>query len=202
MQLICESSDLADYTLEIKEVDYSNPLIQEKITSLFNEAHIDLEKVEIAFEYVRDEISHSWDIQSSKVTCQASEVLSAGEGICYAKSNLFAALLRSQNIPTGFCYQRLMLFDKPEKGYCIHALNTVFLKSLNKWIRLDTRGNKQRINAQFSTTSEKLAFIVNESDDEIDYPMNYTKPHIKTMTTLENHTNAFDMYKHHLPERL
>lgn len=202
MQLICESSNLVEYTLEINEVDYSNPLIQEKIAVLFNAAQTDLEKVEIAFEFVRDEISHSWDIQSSTVTCIASDVLSAGEGICYAKSNLFAALLRSQNIPTGFCYQRLMLFDKPEKGYCIHALNAVFIKSLKKWIRLDTRGNKEGINAQFSTTSEKLAFIVNEDDDEKDYPMIYTKPHIKTISTLENHTNALDMYKYHLPESL
>ena len=73
--------------------------------------------------------------------------------------NLLAALLRSQQIPTGFCYQRLMLFDTPEKGYCIHALNAVYFTSLNKWVRLDARGNKEGIDAQFSMDKEFLSFF-------------------------------------------
>src|SRR5690625_3701657 len=149
MQLIFESDDLSEYLAELNVVDYSNPVIQEKISELFNPSQTEIEKVKTAFEFVRDEIFHSWDIQGTQVTCNASEVLSVGEGICYAKSNLLAALLRSEGIPTGFCYQRLMLFDTPEKGYCIHALNAVFLKTINKWIRLDTRGNKPGIDAQF-----------------------------------------------------
>ena len=68
-------------------------------------------------------------------------------GICWAKSNLFAALLRANNIPAGICYQRLTLGDTPDTGYCIHALNAVYIKSINKWIRLDARGNKNGINA-------------------------------------------------------
>jgi len=112
-----------------------------KINELFNPSQTEIEKVKVAFEFVRDEISHSWDIQGKRVTCSASDVLTYKEGICYAKSHLVASLLRSQGIPTGFCYQRLMLFDTPEKGYCIHALNAVFLKTLNKWQRLDARGS-------------------------------------------------------------
>ena len=95
----------------------------------------------IAFEYVRDEISHSWDIQSEKVTRTASEVLKYKEGMCYAKSMLLCALLRSQGIPPGFCYQKLTLGDTPETGYCIHALNVVFISTINNWIRIDARGN-------------------------------------------------------------
>lgn len=202
MQLIFESDDLSEYLAELNVVDYSNPVIQEKISELFNPSQTEIEKVKTAFEFVRDEIFHSWDIQGTQVTCNASEVLSVGEGICYAKSNLLAALLRSEGIPTGFCYQRLMLFDTPEKGYCIHALNAVFLESINKWIRLDARGNKPGIDAQFSIDEEKLAFTIQKERDEKDYPLIYVEPHHKTISTLKEHTNALEMYKYHLPETL
>ncbi|SEM07224.1 Transglutaminase-like superfamily protein [Paenisporosarcina quisquiliarum] len=202
MHLICETDKLEDYLLELEEINYSNALIKSKIDELFNLSQTEIEKSKIAFEFVRDEISHSWDIQGNRLTRKASDVLTYKEGICYAKSNLLAALLRSQGIPTGFCYQRLMLFDTPEKGYCIHALNAVFLKSLNKWVRLDARGNKKGINAQFSVGQEKLAFSVQEVFDEKDYPVIYEKPHPKTIAVLEEHTDVLEMYKHHLPESL
>src|SRR5690625_892275 len=92
MELICESNELNEYLTELNAVDYSNPVIQEKTSELFNSSQTDIEKVKIAFQFVRDEIHHSWDIQGTQVTCNASEVLSKGEGICYAKSNVLAAL--------------------------------------------------------------------------------------------------------------
>ncbi|PLS14912.1 transglutaminase [Bacillus sp. M6-12] len=202
MNFICESDKLDDYLLELNEVNYSNPIIKKKADELFNPFQTEIEKAKVAFEFVRDEISHSWDIQSKRVTCNASEVLDFKEGICYAKSHLLASLLRSQGIPTGFCYQRLMLFDTPEKGYCIHALNAIFFKTLNKWIRVDARGNKKGIDAQFSIEEEKLAFPINEKLNEKVYPVIYTKPHFKTVSVLEEHTNALEMYKHHLPQSL
>lgn len=109
-------------------------------------------------------------------------------------------MLRAEGIPTGFCYQRLMLFDKPEDGYCIHALNAVYFQSLSKWIRLDTRCNKPGVDAQFSTDEEKLAFTVQEKLDEKDYPKNYVRPYPQTIETLRKHTNALEMYQYHLPE--
>jgi transglutaminase-like putative cysteine protease len=202
MNLVCESEKLNDYLLELSEVNYSNPIIKEKIAELFTTSQTEIEKAKIAFEFVRDELSHSWDIQGKRVTCKASDALAYKEGICYAKSNVLASLLRSQGIPTGFCYQRLMLFDTPEKGYSIHALNAIFLKTLNKWVRLDARGNKKGVDAQFSIDEEKLAFTTQEEFDEIDYPVIYVKPHPKTIAVLEEHTDALEMYKYHLPENL
>ncbi|UTR13985.1 transglutaminase family protein [Salipaludibacillus sp. LMS25] len=199
MELICDSSNLENYLIETAEVNYSHPLIKEMASSLFSQLHLDVDKAKAAFEFVRDKVSHSWDIQGTLVTSKASDVLSYRQGICYAKSMLLAALLRSQRIPTGFCYQRLMLFDTPKKGYSIHALNAVFFKSLNKWIRLDARGNKEGINAQFSINKEKLAFSVNEGCDEKDYPVIYSNPHPKTVIVLNMYTNAIEMYKRHLP---
>jgi transglutaminase-like putative cysteine protease len=202
MNMICESGKLDDYLLELNEVNYSNAIIGAKADELFNPSQTEIEKAKVAFEFVRDEISHSWDIQGRRVTCHASDVLAYKEGICYAKSNLLASLLRSQGIPTGFCYQRLMLFDSPEKGYCIHALNAVYLQSLHKWIRLDARGNKKGIDAQFSVDEEKLAFFIHEEFDEKNYPIIYVRPHRKTIAVLEEHTDTLEMYKHHLPDSL
>ncbi|WP_117161718.1 transglutaminase family protein [Paraliobacillus sp. X-1268] len=202
MEMICESDQLEDYLLELNEVNYSNPIIKAKIEVLFNSTQTEVEKAKVAYEFVRDEISHSWDIQGKRVTCDASDVLNYKEGICYAKSNLLAALLRSQQIPTGFCYQRLMLFDMPEKGYSLHTLNAVYLKSFKKWIRLDARGNKTGVDAQFLIDEEKLAFSVNENYGEKDYPVIYIEPNPKTINVLKEHSDVVEMYKHHLPESI
>ncbi len=202
MEFTLESDNINDYLQESNEVDYSNPIIQRKAEELFKTNQTDVEKIQNTFEFVRDDVSHSWDIQDELVTCHASEVLSYQKGICYAKSNLLAALLRSQGIPTGFCYQRLMLFDTPEKGYCIHALNAVYIISLNKWIRLDARGNKKGVNAQFSTDKEMLAFSVNPELDEIDYPIIFVEPNRKTIEVLRKHNNALEMYLNFLPVKI
>jgi len=202
MKFVCESDHLNDYLAETKEVNYSDQLISNKIAELFTPAQSDVEKAKVAFEFVRDEVGHSWDIQGRRVTSKASDVLLYKESICYGKSHLLAALLRSQGIPVGFCYQRLTLFDTPEEGFCIHALNAIYVKPLDKWIRLDARGNKEGIDAQFSTEQEKLAFNIREDIGETDYPIIYAQPHPKIIAVLEASTDALEMYKHDLPESL
>ena len=124
--------------------------------------------IKSAFEYVRDNISHSADIQGSAVTCKASDVLRAREGICFAKSHLLAALLRCNQIPTGFCYQRLIQSDESTPHLILHGLNAVYIEHLDKWIRLDARGNKPGVNAQFSLEHEQLAFPVQIEKGEED----------------------------------
>lgn len=201
MELKQESLNLGDLK-ELAVVDYSHPLIRKKSDELFLKNESEIDKVKKAYEFVRDQISHTWDIQSSRVTCHASEVLLFREGICYAKSNLLAAHLRSEGIPTGFCYQRLMLFDTPDKGYCLHTLNAVFLASVNRWIRLDARGNKPGIQAEFSIEEEKLAFPIHEHLNEIDYPTIYLEPNPKTISTLKSYKDALIMYQIGLPTTL
>ncbi|MDC3418582.1 transglutaminase-like domain-containing protein [Aquibacillus salsiterrae] len=202
MNLVPESTNLADYLRETDMINFSNPITEAKVQELFSSEQTEVEKVKKAFTFVRDEVSHSWDIQGTRVTCKASDVLKYKHGICYAKSNLLAALLRAVKIPTGFCYQRLMIFDTPDKGYSLHTLNGVYLQSLNRWIRLDARGNKPGVQAEFSLAEEKLAFTVNPAFDEHDYPTIYANPNNKTIQTLQTNTNAIEMYKHHLPENL
>ncbi|MGI2297969.1 transglutaminase-like domain-containing protein [Paenibacillus sp. GXUN7292] len=181
-------------------IDYFDKRIQQLIATFTQEHEID--KIRAVFEYVRDEISHSYDIKNNTVTRKASEVLENKHGICYAKSHLLAALLRGMGIPSGICYQRLTLYDKPEDGYCIHALNTVYLKEYNKWIRLDARGNKEGVNAQFSIHKEQLAFPIRAAYGEKDYTTNFDEPHPDISKTLEAYTDGLRMYQEGLPADL
>ena len=111
------------------------------------------------FEWVRDEIYHSVDYQMNPVTCRASDVLKYRTGYCFSKSHLLAALLRSNRIPAGFCYQRLSLDDKGAP-YSLHGFNAVYLPETG-WYRVDARGNKEGINPQFTPPQEQLAYTTN-----------------------------------------
>jgi transglutaminase-like putative cysteine protease len=191
---------ISAYLQESEFIDYSNPLIQELIASFNQETELD--RIKAVYEFVRDQIDHSFDSKSNEVTRRASEVLEKKHGICYAKSHLLAAILRGMGIPAGICYQRLTLYDKPENGYCIHALNTIYLSELDKWIRVDARGNKEGVNAQLLIDEEKLAFPIRTEYGEKDYFINYAQPHPQIIKTLVNHFNCIEMCQNGLPEQL
>lgn len=125
------------------------------------------------FEWVRDTIAHSADCQRNPVTCAASEVLRHGTGYCYAKSHLLAALLRANGIPAGFCYQRLSL-DEAGTLLCLHGFNAVYLPD-HGWYRIDARGNKAGVNAQFCPPQERLAFTATLAGER-DFPEIFPAP--------------------------
>ena len=133
------------------------------------------EPAEIAsrcFRFVRDEIKHSWDYKLNPVTCKASDVLKYGTGFCFAKSHLLAALLRANQIPAGLCYQRLALSDSTR--FCLHGLNAVYLNKIG-WYRVDARGNKKGVEAEFSPPIERLAFPILKHT-EADLPEIWVEP--------------------------
>lgn len=115
-----------------------------------------------AFEWVRDEIRHTADYELDPVTCSASEVLLAGTGYCYAKAHLLAAVCRANGIPSGLCYQRLQDQDR----LVLHGLAAVHLPAFG-WYRLDPRGNKSGIDAQFDPPREHLAFSVGPTEQDL-----------------------------------
>ena len=182
-------------------VDYDDPAIKSLAERLEAESSDEISLIRNTYYFVRDEIKHSWDVQDRRVTVSASDTLREGVGICWAKANLLAALLRANGIPVGFSYQRLTLGDTPDTGYCIHAMNTIYVSGLGKWIRLDARGNKEGVNAEFSTDEEILAFYI-KSEGEIDYHDNHSYPDYGLMKVVEESTDAIDMYLHHLPDQL
>src|SRR5262245_12914668 len=148
-----------EYLKETEIIDWRHPKILRLAEMLASESDA-LQTARRCFEWVRDQIRHSYDYRLNQVTCRASEVLEAGTGICYAKSHLLAALLRANSIPAGFCYQRLSLglsLDESGVRFCLHGLNALFLPELG-WYRVDARGNKPEVDAQFRPPVEQLAF--------------------------------------------
>lgn len=176
--------NLSEFLKENEYVNYTSENIVLKAEELFKGIDNDIEKTKTAYEYVRDEILHSFDIEAKIITSKASDVLKYKTGICHAKANLLAALLRSQNIPTGFCFQHITLADDNSLGYCVHAYNGVYLQ--NKWIKLDARGNTNGKNAQFSLEEPMLAFPNRSEYDEYFWKGIYASPHMDTMKILEN----------------
>jgi transglutaminase-like putative cysteine protease len=170
LKLIPEKEDKLEYILYSPIIDHNNKLIQKKARNLTKYSSDEVEKAKIIYEFVRDEINHSLDINSNEITYRASDVLKKGHGLCFTKSHLLAALLRCENIPTGFCYQKL----STNFGKIFHGLNGVFLDE--KWFRLDARGNTGEINAQFSLNGEKLAYIPQKEIWDVDYPYIYSNP--------------------------
>jgi transglutaminase-like putative cysteine protease len=148
------------------------------------------------FEWVRDEIKHTVDHALTVVTCSASEVLEHGSGYCYAKSHLLAALLRANGVPAGLCYQRLSL-DEDGARLCLHGLNAVLLPDIG-WFRIDARGNKSGIDAQFSPPEECVAFSVG-LPGEADLPEVFADPLPVVVEALRQHHSATELGDH-LPD--
>ncbi len=154
-------------------INWKNPIIIECSKIITASCHSESEYIKKTFEYVRDTIKHSWDFHLNPVTCRASDVLEYKTGYCYAKSHLLAALLRAQQIPAGFCYQRLSL-ENSGPPYCLHGLNAVYLANYG-WYRVDARGNKEGVNARFTPPEECLAFSTIDNL-EIDLPEIWSDP--------------------------
>jgi transglutaminase-like putative cysteine protease len=148
------------------------------------------------FEWVRDVIKHSQDYRLSPVTCTASEVLRVGSGYCYGKSHLLAALLRANGLPAGLCYQRLSR-DDDGPPFCLHGLNAVFLPAFG-WYRLDPRGNRDGVNAQFAPPVEQLAFSI-RFPGEADLPEIWPDPLPVVIEALRQHSTTEGLWNN-LPD--
>ena len=147
MLLKLESNNLQDYLLLTNIVNFDHPDIIFEAFRLASSSSSKLELIKNTYEFTRDAISHSADIEGRTVTCKASDVLQAKEGLCYAKSHLLVALLRRNKIPSGFCYQLLSSQINPDAPLVLHGLVAVYLEDVKSWVRLDARGNKVGINA-------------------------------------------------------
>lgn len=185
MELKIESQNLDEYLKSSDVIDYNSLNIVSLAKSLSEGMENEIEITKRVYEYVRDEIAHSGDIKTSIVTCNASDVLEQKHGICCAKAHLFAALLRYLNIPVGFCYQWL-ISDNEDHSLVIHGLNAVYLRDIKRWIRLDARGNKEGVNAEFSIDTEKLAWPVRYGLGEKEDPVVYFEPKKEVIEVLRS----------------
>lgn len=184
MNTVPYADRINEYLKHDDVIDYENEAVAKLADTLFQKAENELEFIQSVYEFVRDNISHSADINEEIITCAASEVLKAGHGICFAKSHLLAALLRCKSVPAGFCYQKLILDDKTAPVLIYHGLNGVYIQELKKWIRLDARGNKNGVNAQFSVFKEQLAFPIRPQIGEADSFTVFPDPDVKVLEIL------------------
>ena len=194
MSLSLYTDNMDEYLKKDDVVNYENVNIIQLVDSLWSNADSDVEYIKKAYEFVRDNISHSADINEDMLTCSASEVLAEGHGICFAKSHLLAALLRCKSIQTGFCYQKLILDDETAPILIYHGLNGVYIKEYKMWIRLDARGNKEGVNAQFSLESEQLAFPIRAEKGEEDGFVIYPDPDIKILEKFKNNKTRTELW--------
>lgn len=201
MDINLYSNEPDEYLKHDSVIDYDNKSIIEMADMLFKKADHELDFIRKAYEFVRDNIKHSADINEDEITCAASEVLKAGHGICFAKSHLLAALLRCKSVPTGFCYQKLILDDETAPVLIYHGLNAVYIKDYKKWIRLDARGNKIGVNAQFSIETEQLAFPIRSELGEVDSLVVYPNPDIEVLRKLRRYKTRTELWKN-LPTEL
>lgn len=183
-----------EYLVVTEIIDWQNPQILELANQLKTQEAYTTTKA--CFEWVRDNIHHSCDYQMNPVTCVASQVLKYKTGYCYAKSHLLAALLRANSIPAGFCYQRLSVFDNGAPC-CLHGLNSVYLAEYG-WYRLDARGNKPGVDAQFNPPQEQLAFKIN-FPEEIDCKHIFSEP-LPIVISILRACNTWDELLHNLPD--
>jgi transglutaminase-like putative cysteine protease len=187
---------MEEYLRVSEVIDWQHPEIVELAKQIASGHRTSTAIAKTCFEWVRDEIRHSFDYQMNPVTCRASDVLRHKTGYCYAKSHLLAALLRANQIPAGFCYQRLSIDDQGAP-YSLHGFNAIHLLETG-WYRVDARGNKEGVNAQFSPPQEQLAFKIQFSD-EADFGVILSEPLKLIVEALQAQATWDDML-HNLPD--
>lgn len=190
---IPESENLRDY-LECSEVLDWHSRDHAVGASLTSSLPTEVAKARRLYEWVRDEIPHSLDARHETVTCRASDVLRHRTGICFAKSHLLSALLRAVGIPTGLCYQ-VLRFDPSSERLILHGLNGIYLQSLGRWLRVDPRGNKVGVDAQFCENREQLAFPADSALGEYLSPTVYVRPLPGVIQCLCSYDTVTDVLK-------
>lgn len=184
------------YLQATEYIDWNNPEVTQMAQNLSSGLSSDEAITKQCFEFVRDQIKHSFDYQLNPVTVKASEVLNYKTGYCYAKSHLLAALLRANNIPAGLCYQRLTI-ENDKAPFCLHGLNAVFLKNFG-WYRIDPRGNKKNVNAQFCPPKEQIAFQI-AREGECNIQGIWPSP-LPIVTDVLNENTSYDAVYNNLPD--
>jgi transglutaminase-like putative cysteine protease len=168
-------------------VDWTTLEVLRLALSLSDDSSDQVEIARRCFEWVRDKIEHTVDYGRDEVTSRASDVLRVGTGFCYAKSHLLVALLRANGIRAGFAYQRLALSDEGH-AFCLHGLAAIDVAG-HGWYRVDPRGNKPGVEAQFTPPAERLAFPCSKTGELI-FPRIYSEPVPAVARALESYRSA------------
>ncbi|WP_026412003.1 transglutaminase-like domain-containing protein [Actinomadura oligospora] len=164
-------------------VDVEHPLVRSIASEL--RTGDDLTYARLAFEYVRDNVSHPGDVPDPRVTWRASDVLEQGTGFCHAQAHALTALLRAGGIQAGLCYQRLRDGDR----FFLHGLTAVLADDC--WVRLDSRG----VDLAFSASEDRLAYVADPSAGELDYPTVFAAPPEVVLGALRSDADALEIIR-------
>ena len=94
MKIFPKSIDIGEYLRSSAVIDYMNESVSGLADTLFEKSGNNMDYIRRAYEYVRDRIPHSADIDAEEVPCTASEVLETGHGICFAKYSCLCLISR------------------------------------------------------------------------------------------------------------
>lgn len=70
----------------------------------------------------------------------------------------------------------------------------MYIEEYKRWIRLDARGNKEGVNAQFSLDEEQLAFPIRPEKGEEDHFTVFPYPDIKILEKLRNNKTRTELF--------
>ena len=124
------------YTASIQTVNWNYDMeVIKKANELCKSLKTDKEKINAIYKYVISTLRYDYEkIKKLETTYvpDIEQIIKDKKGICYDYSAVFAAMLRSQNIPA-----------KLLKGYSsyvneYHAWNEVYIAEKNSWIVVDT----------------------------------------------------------------
>ena len=129
----------AAFLNSVQEINWSSsdPAIQ-KAAQLTAGMSSDREKVQAIYNYIVGNVKYDHDkVDQLNIFYlpNINNTFSTNKGICYDYASLFAAMLRSQGIPTRMVKG---YSDAIGNGEVYHAWNEVYLASEDRWIIIDT----------------------------------------------------------------
>ncbi|UQZ82976.1 Transglutaminase-like superfamily protein [Paenibacillus konkukensis] len=110
---------------------------------LTEDAVTDKEKAEAIYSYITHTIRYDNEKARSVTTAYLPDldtVYDTAEGICYDYAALFAAMARSQHIPT-----RLVMGYAADAPDVYHAWNQIYLQDSGQWVTIDTTYDAARV---------------------------------------------------------
>ncbi len=137
-----EVSDFSPYLLPSQYISFSqSDNCVKKAAELCAGCDSDAEKIAAIFKYVTDNISYDKQLAASVKSGYIPDpdsTLAKGTGICFDYASLFAAMCRSQSIPTKLVMGYV-------QGNMYHAWNEVYTKETG-WVTLDLFIGKNKWN--------------------------------------------------------
>ncbi len=145
------------YLQSIQLINWNNEMDAiKKAKELTKDAKNDREKMVAIYNHIINNVNYDYNkakIVKANYVPVIDETLKSGQAICYDYSSLFAAMLRSEDIPT-----KLLMGRKNDiKDY--HAWNQVYLQDVDKWLTIDTTYDAGR---------QKVSMIKDESQYKVE----------------------------------